>query len=240
VQSSTTLTLAANFENLTLTGNANLNGTGNAAANKMTGNAGANTLNGSTGADTLSGGKGNDTYVTDGGDTLNEVANGGVDTVRASVTHRLGTAFENLTLTGTGNIAGTGNGLANKIIGNAKDNTLNGGLGADTLTGGGGADSFVFSTALGKVDKITDFSVTNDTIHLENAIFTGLSGGALVASAFAANTTGLAGTQTDRVIYETDTGKLFFDSDGLGGSAGVLFATLATGLALTNADFTVI
>ena len=63
--------------------------------------------------------------------------------------------------------------------------------------------------------------------------------GALAAAAFRANTTGLAGDASDRIIYETDTGRLLYDADGTGAAAGVQFATLATGLALTNNDFLV-
>ncbi|MGO4836694.1 calcium-binding protein, partial [Rhizobiaceae sp. 2RAB30] len=82
VISSISLTLAANVENLTLTGSA-LVGTGNTLNNVITGNALANTLNGGTGADRLVGGAGNDTYVTDGGDVIVEAANAGTDTVRS-------------------------------------------------------------------------------------------------------------------------------------------------------------
>jgi Ca2+-binding RTX toxin-like protein len=146
---------------------------------------------------------------------------------------------ELLTLTGSAAINGTGNSLANTIVGNTGANTLNGGAGLDTLTGGGGADSFVFNTALGSgnIDRITDFSAFADTIRLENAIFTGLAAGTLAATAFRSNTSGNAADASDRIIYESDTGRLYFDRDGTGAAAKVHFATLATGLTLTNADF---
>ena len=125
--------------------------------------------------------------------------------------------------------------------GNGGDILL-GGLGADRLDGGAGADVFIFNTALGagNVDRVTDFSVIDDTIRLENAIFTGLVNGALTAAAFVANATGQAADALDRIIYETDTGNLFFDADGTGSGARVQFAVLNPGLALTNADFFVI
>ena len=100
-------------------------------------------------------------------------------------------------------------------------------------------DTFLFTTALGatNIDSLTDFDVAADTIRLENAIFTGLATGTLAASAFVANTSGNAADASDRIIYETDTGRLFFDMDGTGVTAKIHFATLASGLALTNADF---
>ena len=142
------------IENLTLLGNANLSGTGNARDNVLTGNAGANildgqggddTLDGRGGADALRGGAGNDTYVVDNaGDVVDEsvAGSGGVDTVRSSVSfslldaaHAKG-AIENLTLIGGAAVNGTGNASANTMIGNAAANILAGNLGNDVLTGG--------------------------------------------------------------------------------------------------------
>ena len=78
-----------------------------------------------------------------------------------------------------------------------------------------------------------------DTIRLDDAIFKGLLGGTLAASAFASNTSGNAADASDRIIYESDTGKIYFDSDGTGSAAKVQFATLDKNLALTHADFIV-
>ncbi|NCM98108.1 MAG: calcium-binding protein, partial [Rhodobacterales bacterium] len=143
---------------------------------------------------------------------------------------------------GNGNDRLTGNALANSLSAGLGNDALNGGAGNDLLTGGIGSDAFVFNTALsaGNIDRITDFSVVDDTIRLENAIFTGLANGVLTAAAFVANATGLAGDASDRIIFETDTGNLFFDADGTGAAARVQFAHLNAGLALTNADFLVI
>ena len=84
--------------------------------------------------------------------------------------------------------------------------------------------------------------MADDTIQLENAIFTALTAtGTLASAAFRANTTGLAGDSSDRIIYETDTGKLFYDADGK--RSGCRYPVRHLGyraLALTNADFSVI
>ncbi|MBS0310274.1 MAG: hypothetical protein JSR88_02910, partial [Proteobacteria bacterium] len=99
------------------------------------------TLDGGTGADQMSGGSGNDTYVVDNfGDVLTEAANEGVDTVRSSISHTLGANLENLVLTGSTAINGSGNALNNLLIGNAGNNILYGDAGVDTLLGYAGND----------------------------------------------------------------------------------------------------
>ena len=149
VQSSVSYTLGAYLNNLTLTGTSAINGTGNIENNTISGNGVANILNGGTGKDTLSGGLGNDTYVINSTDDVitGEGANGGTDTVLSSVTWTLGDYLQNLTLTGSSAINGTGNELNNVINGNAANNTLRGGIkySDDTLYGGNGNDSLVAS-----------------------------------------------------------------------------------------------
>jgi Ca2+-binding RTX toxin-like protein len=133
--------LAANVENLTLLGNAAIDGTGNSLDNILTGNGAANRLDGGAGNDRLIGGGGDDVYLLDSsGDVVVENANEGADTILAGFSYSLGTNLENLTLTGTGAIDGTGNGLDNLLTGNSGNNQLFGGAGNDILIGGAGND----------------------------------------------------------------------------------------------------
>jgi trimeric autotransporter adhesin len=155
VQSSINYALGVNLENLTLTGSASTNATGNTLANVLTGNAAANTLDGGTGSDTMLGGAGNDMYVVDGStDVVTENASEGTDTVLSTVTWTLGTNVENLTLTGSAAIDAFGNTLNNVLNGNGAANTLNGGTGNDTMIGGAGNDTYV-------VDSVTDVVTEN-------------------------------------------------------------------------------
>jgi Ca2+-binding RTX toxin-like protein len=242
IRSSATYTLPAQVENLTLLGTGNLNATGNGLANTLTGNPGNNRLDGKAGADTLKGLAGNDTYIVDNaGDVVIETANQGVDSVETTVSHVLAKNVERLTLKGgSANINGTGNNLKNIIVGNTGNNTINGWLNKDTLTGGSGQDRFLFNSALSSanVDAITDFSLTDDQIRLENSVFIGLSPGTLPAAAFRIGNQ--ATTPAHRIIYVSGTGALFFDRDGSGSTYNqVRFATLDSGLALTNTRFVV-
>jgi YD repeat-containing protein len=168
VQASISVVLSANVENLTLTGADALNGTGNNANNFISANGagdvlrglgGNDTLRGGAGADILSGGDGNDrldggagadqmfggagndTYiVADAGDQVIELSAQGSDSVESAISYTLGANVENLTLTG-GSLVGTGNELANLIVGSAGGSILRGLAGNDTLRGGVGNDT---------------------------------------------------------------------------------------------------
>lgn len=167
--------LATGFRALTLTGTADLDGTGNEVSNLLIGNAGANsliglggddTLDGKAGTDTMDGGLGNDRYMVDNpGDVL--VDAGGVELVLASVGWTLATGFERLILLGNASLAGTGNAANNVITGNAGANSLagvggndllDGKGGTDTLDGGAGNDTFIVDN-LG--DLLSDASGTD-------------------------------------------------------------------------------
>lgn len=256
VKASVSFTLADNVNNLTLTGSA-ANATGNDQANVLTGNDADNLLNGRGGADTMKGVKGDDIYLVDNpADRVIEASAGGTDTVRSSISYTLGENANNLVLQGTSAIAGTGNEAANILAGNGAGNWLNGsggndrifggggndrilgGQGMDRLQGDGGADIFLFNTAPRSinVDDILDFSPTDDSIHLDRSVFASISSnGTLNPAAFHTGTS--AQDANDRIIYDPATGKIFYDPDGIGGSAQILFATVDAGLVLTHADF---
>ena len=243
---------------------------GLAGDDKIEGGAGNDLIDGGTGADIMLGGAGNDTYVVDNiGDkvyetttTASTVDAGGSDTVEASISYTLGNFVENLTLTDSGNINGTGNALANTITGNAGNNVLNGGVGNDTLHGGdgndllqgglgldllvgdAGADIFRFDSLLNattNVDTIKDFLRLEDVIQLENSIFTKLTlTGQLSEENFRAGEGVSAQDTNDHILYDTSSGALYYDADGSGVAAAVQFATLTGQPALTHTDFYVI
>ncbi|MCX7302527.1 MAG: S8 family serine peptidase [Rhodobacterales bacterium] len=227
------------------------------------GGTGLDTLTGGDGTDTLIGGNGNDVYFWDLSDMIVENAGSGtgIDLVKSSTKVTLVSNVENLTIVGSSGTSGIGNELANVIRGNNYNNklvgnggndsifgdsgndTLFGNGGKDFLSGGDGADIFVFNSTLSSanMDGVDDFVTAADTIHLDDAIYTALAIGALSSGAFARNTTGNAVDSSDRIIYEKDTGFLFYDADGSKtNSSAVQFATLDKNLNMTSADFIIV
>ena len=244
-----------------------LNGMG--GIDRLFGDAGKDNLDGGIGADTMVGGLGDDTYFVDNvGDVLTEKLLEGTDNVRSSVTYTLKANVDNLTLTGEfiidsflshlrNDINGTGNDLANTIIGNIGNNILRGGGGVDqlfgkggkdTLTGGSGADKFIFDTApgTGNNDTITDFVSGTDKIILDDDIFTmlgitgTLAGVALTADKFHIGTSAL--DTLDRIVYNSSTGALYYDANGSVSGQNVQIALIGTSThpTLAASDFLVI
>ena len=228
-----------------------INLTGNALEQLINGNAGANVLSaGAAGAvDRLVGYGGDDIYrVFNAGDTIIETAGNGIaDRVNAAVSFNLA-GDDDIEIMATNSSAGLnainlrGNALDQALFGNAGANRLNGGGGADTLTGALGADVFVFQAGLGatNIDRINDYNVAADRIEIDDSAFVGLALGALAVAAFTSNALGTASAAAHRIIYETDTGFLWFDADGTGAGARIQFADLAGGLAMAAGEFTVI
>lgn len=151
------------------------------------------------------------------------------------------------TLGGTGNDILKGGPSGDTLGGGAGNDKLWGGKGKDVLTGGSGADTFVFDTALNarsNVDTITDFRVKDDSIFLDNAVFSKLGKGSIQkpgALSQAFFTIGpKARDANDYIIYDNRKGVLSYDADGSGPKAAIQFAVLKKGLALTHKDFFVI
>ncbi len=165
------------LEKLTLTGEAAINGTGNDLANILIGNGAANVLNGGAGADTMTGGAGNDTYIVDqAGDQVNESASAGIDRVQSEVSYALASTLENLTLTGSAAIDGTGNSAANILVGNGAANQLSGGAGDDAVEGGAGNDSLLGGDGVDTVGYATATSAVTVSLALATAQATGGAG----------------------------------------------------------------
>jgi Ca2+-binding RTX toxin-like protein len=227
ITSGLTYLLTANVENLTLQGTNALNGTGNALANQLTGNSGDNILTGGAGTDTMIGGAGNDTYqiaTGDGSDVITEGANAGTDTVLSSISFTIANNIENLTLTGSDPINGTGNSAANKITGNSADNILTGGQGVDTLSGGAGNDTYLIAATGDSTDVITELvGGGTDTVsasstfsivsfdNVENLTLTGLT-----------NINGTGNTLANTIIGNSGNNRLDggTGNDTLNGGAG--------------------
>ena len=180
----------------------------------LSGSNGADTLHGLNMDDNLSGGIGNDTLYGGYGDD-NLFGENGDDQLFGEQNN-------------------------DYMDGGAGNDVLSGGVGNDNLTGGSGKDSFLFDSALkANVDTITDFKPVDDTITLENLIFTKLTtAGVLNADNFVTATA--AHDSNDYLIYNKTTGALSYDADGSGVGGGVQIAMLGVNLALTPADFVVI
>jgi Ca2+-binding RTX toxin-like protein len=220
----------------------------------LLGGAGNDTLDGGDGLNDLDGGGGNDVLYVHNGDAVSLGHGVGITTLVIIFDSllQLGAGDHSVVINGAGAIGGAGN---ETITGSSAANVLRGGGGADrldgkggndTLTGNSGADKFVFSTALNasNVDRITDFVHGKDKILLDDDTFTalGVSGTAagvnLTAAKFYVGTA--AHDSNDRIIYDSSTGKLYYDEDGTGDVAQQLFAILTTKPALSETDFKII
>lgn len=224
---------------------------GLAGNDTLSGVAGNDTINGGDGTDVLISGPGDD--VLDGGAGLDTAAYPGaatgvmVNLGRTSAQQTYGAGTD--TLVNIERVNGSayadvivGNSGSNRLAGAGGNDILNGAAGNDGLLGGQGQDQFRFNTALdpaANVDTLPDFSAADDTVQLSRSIFTAFgSTGTLASSAFRTGTA--AQDSDDRIIYDSATGRIYYDPDGTGSAAQVLFARVPAGTALTNADFTVI
>jgi serralysin len=230
-------------------------------ADTLVGNSVSNTLVGGRGADALDGRDGFDFArydVSDGGRTgvtaslatpslnLGDAAGDTYTSIEGLIGTRLrdrltGDDGANSIFGQAGNDSMFGNLGNDTIVGGSGNDRLDGGYGNDRLTGESGRDIFVFSTTLNaaeNVDRIRGFSIKNDTIRLDDAIFTAAgSAGVLKAAAFYRGAA--AHDANDRIIYDRATGALYYDPDGTGVQEQVQFAQLSSRLGLKNNDFVI-
>ncbi len=208
--------------------------------------------------------------VNSAADATLERANAGRDRVDSTVSWVLWEHVEDLRLIGTKGISGRGNELGNRMEGNGAANglkgyggndtlsggagadrldggdgadVLGGGMGNDVLTGGAGADTFLFNTTLaGTKDTIADFTPGSDRLQLDDGVFTAFTTlGALAPESFVAGANlNAAQDENDRIVYDTSTGALYYDVDGLGGNAAVVFALLTGAPVITAADVQIV
>jgi Ca2+-binding RTX toxin-like protein len=239
---------------------------GDAGDDQLFGNGGNDQLDGGRGADQILAGAGDDLILVydfepavidriDGGPGRDQVQ---FHAARASLTVNLATGTATVgtstfMLADVEDIIGpeyasqmTGNAAGNFLAGGGGADTLHGGPGNDTLLGGGGADSFLFAEASGSAnaDLIPDFAPGSDRIRLDDAAFTGIgaTGGFVAGDArFAAGAGFTAGRDaSDRVVYDTATGNLYYDADGSGAGAAQLIATFTGNPGIAATDIVVI
>ncbi len=225
VYSSVSYMLAENLEDLNLTGNNAINGTGNSIDNIITGNSANNILKGEAGNDTLNagegddtldgglgsdfmfGGQGNDSYFVDNiNDSVTELANEGTDIVFSSITYMLGNNLENLTLTGNNAINGTGNSLNNIITANNADNYLYAGDGDDTVYGQAGND-YLYGQSGNDTLFAGDGNDSLDGGFGTNSMFGGLGNDSYFVDSIDNSITEFANEGTD-IVYSSITYKL--------------------------------
>lgn len=217
-------TLTANVENGRILSGGAANITGNSLGNVLYAGGGSNILDGLAGTDTVSYIAATTAITVTLASTLTQATGGSGSDRLLNIESLIGSNFND------------------KLTGNSSVNTLNGGLGNDTLDGGAGNDVFRFSSTLSpaNIDRINGYIVVNDTIQLENAIFSKLAAtGVLSGANFIANVTGASADSNDYITYETDTGILRYDADGNGAGVAVQFAVIGTALAMTAAEFIV-
>jgi Ca2+-binding RTX toxin-like protein len=234
-----------------------------AGSDTLNGGIGADTMNGDVGNDTYFVDNAGDVVIEAVSGGLDRI----LSSISQDLTVGGRANVENLTLTGVAAINGTGNALSNVMVGNNADNVLsglgnsdqllgldgndslsagdgndlvNGGLGSDVIQTGAGVDRVFFNSALGagNVDAVQDFNPVFDTFLLDDAIFSALAPGTLAAEAFVVGAAAV--DADDRIVYDSTTGALSYDADGVGGAAQTEFAVLPSALALTNSDFVVV
>jgi Ca2+-binding RTX toxin-like protein len=235
---------------------------GTASGLNLVGTSGNDTLTGTSGDDTMSGLGGNDTFIPNGG---NDVVDGGAgsDTLHMSgASAPLAVDFASGSVTGAsgsvsfasvervvGSLQGdvmNGSAAAQNLTGGGGNDTLWGAGGVDTLWGGNGSDTFVFrEMGSGNADRVSDFGVGgDDQIALDDTAFTAIGALGTFAAGDGRFSAGAGFTSgqdaSDRVVYNTTNGNLYYDADGSGAGAAQLIATLTSVPVIAATDITVI
>ena len=229
----------------------------------INGTSGNDSLTGTSGNDTISGFGGNDlilagstggTDVIDGGTGSDSIEFKERATSAVVVDFVAGTisggssgtiSFTNIERVVGGNFNDrlSGNGAGQTLTGQAGADTLWGAGGVDTLWGGAGADTFIFrETGTGNADLVRDWASGSDKLLLDGAVMSALGATGNFAAGdarFKANSTGTATDASDRVIYNTSNGQVWYDADGNGAGARQLIATLQSGATLVATDIAV-
>lgn len=177
------------------------------------GYAGNDILDGKGGIDTLIGGTGNDTYIVDSTtDKITELSGGGTDTVKSSVSYTLGAYLNNLTLTGSSTINGTGNEYDNTITGNSANNILNGGAGIDTLVGGLGNDTYIVDSTTDTITELSNGGI--DTV--QSSVSYTLGQGSFLNNLTLTGTSAIdgIGNEYDNSISGNDANNILFGGNG--------------------------
>jgi Ca2+-binding RTX toxin-like protein len=210
--------------------------TGDASVNTLSGNSGRDLLTGGGGADILDGGAGVDTAsYRDKSAAVVLTLNGGTN-----ATAMIGGLAEDTLRNIENALGGTGD---DRLTGDAAANLLSGGGGSDILDGGSGSDTFHFDFALdsaSNVDTILNFAA-GDKISLASSVFNALLPGTLSNAQFlSASGANAAQDSDDRIIYDPDSGALYYDADGLGGVSAVQFAMVDVHPTLSSGDFLIV
>jgi Ca2+-binding RTX toxin-like protein len=134
----------------------------------------------------------------------------------------------------------TGN---DKLDGGAGNDRIIGGAGKDALTGGLGVDLYVFdaSPAAANADRVIGYSVKDDSILVDNADFKGLTAGKLGAARYyeGGNVDALTTGHGEKFMYDTDSGNLYYDTNGASAGGKVLIATVINAPNLSSAEIIV-
>ena len=232
ISSTANYTLSGGVENLMLRGTAAI-GVGNSLNNIITGNSLANTLDGGLGNDSLSGEGGNDFYIIDSiNDIVVETAAAGTDSVLSNTSGYMLAGNAEVLILGNEVASGTGNSLANTLIGNASNNTLNGGEGNDSLVGGAGSDYYI-------IDSLSDTIIEGVSVGIDSVLanITGytLSGNTevlMLGNAIASGT----GNSLDNLLIGNSISNSLFGGLGNDSLQGASFGNIAQKDTLTGGD----